>query len=158
MNIKRYALILALVTGACVSGHSQISSLEETKVKSEVKTEFEKLVNATKSRDHDLYFSFFEASAFTALTANGSTLSSFDAFKLIYEPQLGAVQSYNALNFDPIHIQVIDPRNAILTNEYTAEVVLISGEVVSASGAGAQFWSKSTGEWKLVHVSDAVKR
>ena len=126
-------------------------------MKAEVETAFDNLVSATKSGDHDLYFSFFDATSFTALSANGSTLSSFERFKQIYEPQLGAVQAYNSLMFDPVHIQVIDPNTAILTNEYTAEVVLTSGTVVPASGAGAHVWSKSTGAWKLVHVSDAVK-
>ena len=158
MRYRRAALVLTLLLGACDSGRSEISSFDENKIKSEVETAFDKLVDATKSRDLDLYFSFFEAGSFTALTANGSTLSSFASFKVIYGQQLAAVQSYKALNFDPVYIQVIDPNNAILTNEYTAEVVLASGEVVSAAGAGAQFWSKSNGEWKLVHVSDAVKR
>ena len=158
MNIKPRAVFLALTMAACVSDHSLVAPVDQTRIKLEVEVAFTKLVDATKANDHELYFSFFEADSFTALTANGSTLSSFDAFKLIYEPQLGAIQSYNALSFDPVYIQVIDPNNAILTNEYTAEVVLTSGETVSATGAGAQFWTKSSGEWKLVHVSDAVKK
>ena len=157
MKIKSIILTSALISGACASGHSTLSLLDEARVKAEVETAFEHLVSATKSGDHDLYFSFFEETSFTALSSNGSTLSSFDRFKQIYEPQLDAVQSYNALIFEPVHIQVIDLNNAVLTNEYTAEVVLKSGDVVSASGAGAQFRSRSNGEWKLVHVSDAVK-
>ena len=158
MNIKPIIFILALVMGGCVSDPSEMSSLEEGRIKAEVETAFENLVSASKSGDLDLYFSFFDETSFTALSSNGTTLSSFDRFKKIYEPQFGAVQAYNSLMFDPVHIQVIDPNTAILTNEYTAEVLLISGDVVSAAGAGAQFWSKSTGEWKLVHVSDAVKQ
>jgi hypothetical protein len=158
MKIKPISFMLALVLGACVSVHSKTSAPDEARIKAEVETAFENLVSATKSGDHDLYFSFFEDASFTALSSNGTTLSTFDRFKQIYEPQLEAVQAYKTLIFDPVHIQVIDPNNAILTNEYKAELVLTSGDVVSASGAGAQFWSKSTGEWKLVHVSDAVKQ
>lgn len=157
MKHKSVALVLALVLGACVMGQSHGPTRDDAKVKSEVEAAFETLVNATRSGDHDLYFSLFDAESFTALTANGSILSSFEAFKQIYEPQLGAIESYKTLNFDPVHIQVIDPTHAILTNEYTADVVLTSGALVSASGAGTQVWSKSTGAWKLVHISDALK-
>lgn len=158
MNLFPHALLLTFTMAGCVSGPSQLSELDEVTIKLEVEAAFDRLVDATVSADHDRYFSYFDQGSFSALSANGSTLSSFETFKLIYEPQLGAVQSYNVLKFDPVHIQVLDHNNAVLTNEYTAEVVLTSGEVVAASGAGAQVWSKSTGDWKLVHVSDAVKR
>lgn len=135
-----------------------MSPSDETRITSEIELVFDELVAAAKSKDHDRYFSFFETNTFTALTTTGSTVPSFEAFRLIYEPQLGAVQSYKSLNFDPVHIRVIDANSAVLVNEYVAEVVLTSGEVVSASGAGAQFWSRRTGAWKLVHISDAVKQ
>lgn len=157
VQIRRIAIVLAFAAAGCVSGQMQMSPQQEDVIKSEVEMAFEGLVNATKSGDHDLYFSYFDTGTFTALTSSGSTLPSFDAFKLTYEPQLRAVEAYNSLSFEPLHIRVIDAHNAILVNEYVADVVLTSGETVSAAGAGAQFWSKRSGTWKLVHISDAVK-
>lgn len=158
MKLKYIIFAFALSMAACKSDGAHVSSSQEAVIKAEIEAVFEDLVSATKERDHELYFSFFDTSTLTILNANGSTLQSFDAFKLIYEPQLGAVQRYNSLEFDPVHISVVDAKSAILVNEYYAEVVLTSGDVVSAAGAGAQFWSKRSGEWKLVHISDAQKQ
>ena len=158
MKPKYIILAFALSTTACKSDGALISSSKEAVVKAEIEAVFEDLVSATEERDHELYFSFFDTSTLTTLNSDGSTLRSFDAFKLTYGPQLGAVQNYNSLEFDPVHISVVDAKNAILVNEYSAEVVLTSGETVSATGAGAQFWSKRSGEWKLVHLSDAQKQ
>lgn len=157
MKPKYAALIFALSTGACVWDRANEYSPDDALIESEVETAFDQLVSAARAGDYKRYFSFFDTDTFTALNADGSTLRSFDAFKLTYEPQLGVVQSYKSLKFDPIYINVIDANNAILVNEFSAEVILTSGDVVFASGAGAQFWSRKSGEWKLVHVSDAQK-
>jgi len=100
---------------------------------------------------------FFDQEDFTILNADGTTIDSFEKFKTVYNPQFKAIQKYNTLNFDPVIIHVIDNENSVLVNEYSAELVLKSGDVISASGAGAQFWSKRSGEWKLVHISNASR-
>ena len=142
---------------ALLSKPADLTDAQISSLKAEVKTEFDRLVLAAKTLDHDSYLSFFNAEQFTALNADGTTISDFKAFRDWYRPQMQAVREYNRLTFDPVSITILDARNAVLINEYIAEVVLTSGEVVTASGAGAQFWNKDTGDWKLVHVSSSSK-
>ncbi|MDA8708428.1 nuclear transport factor 2 family protein [Hellea sp.] len=158
--MKKYflALMALQLLSACNVGDTQITETQEILVQNEIEEAFNELAEAAKLLDHEHYLSFFDEKSFSVLNANGTTLSTFEAFKNSYLPQLEFIKGYNYLEFDPVNINVIDTRSAILVNEYSAEVILKSGEVIQASGAGVQFWSKRTGEWKLVHVSDAVKQ
>lgn len=158
MKFYHLVLVTMLLLGTCGTQDSAQPHTNATAMEAEVEAAFEELVSATKNGDHGRYFDLFDTETFTALNADGSTLPSFDAFKDLYAPQLGAVKRYQSLEFDPIHIRIIDANTAVLVNEYSAEVELTSGTIVSASGAGAQIWSKRSGEWKLVHISDAQKR
>ena len=147
----------SLLLGACNVGNNQITEGQKTSIRFEIEGSFNDLTEAAKTLDYERYFSFFDEGDFSVLNADGTTLSTFKAFKSAYLPQLKLIKGYKYLEFDPVNITVIDFHNAILVNEYSAEVILSSGEVVTASGAGVQFWSNRTGEWKLVHVSDATK-
>lgn len=158
MKYFSFTLIAILLLNACGDGNPRLTEDRDVLVQSEVEAVFKELTQAAKSLDHERYLSFFDENDFSVLNADGTTLSTFETFKDSYLPQLEYIESYNYLTFDPVNINVIDTRNAILVNEYTAEVTLKSGVVMAASGAGVQFWSKRTGEWKLVHVSDAAKK
>lgn len=151
------ALALLSLLGACVSEQASTPSWQQTDVKSEIEIAFRELVGAAQSNDSERYFSFFEPNAFTAMSSDGSILPTFEAFRLIYEPQLAAVQKYISLDFEAVEIRLIDKQTAILLNEYNAELILVSGERVSASGAGVQVWVKRSDQWKLAHVSDMAK-
>lgn len=156
--LYRYeSLALLSLLGACVSEPAITSSWQPIDVKSEIEFAFRELVDAAQSNDTEQYFSFFEPDAFTAIGADGSVIPTFEAFKLIYAPQFAAVENYIGLDFETVEIRIIDKQTAILLNEYTAELVLVSGERVSASGAGVQVWVKRSDQWKLAHVTDITK-
>lgn len=156
--LKRYEnLALLSLLGACVSEPAITSSWQPVDVKSEIEFAFRELVDAAQSNDTEQYFSFFEPDAFTAISEDGSIIPTFEAFKLIYGPQFTAVENYIGLDFETVEIRLIDERTAILLNEYTAELVLISGERVSTTGAGVQVWVKPNDQWKLAHVTDITK-
>ncbi len=153
-----FALTALFLLNACGGGDTQLTEQQQVVVRNEITHSFDELTRAATTLDHERYLSFFDESKFSILNANGTTLTSLAEFKAFYIPQLEYIQAYNYLKFDSVNINVIDSRNAILVNEFSAEVILKSGEKIAASGAGAQFWSKRTGEWKLVHVSDAAKK
>jgi len=157
MKPHLFIMMILLLLGACSSGEQRLTTEKEASIHDEIEGVFHELTKAAETLDHERYFSFFDENNFSVLNADGTTSSRFESFKNSYLPQLKHIQEYNYLEFDPVNISVIDIRNAVLVNEYSAEVMLKSGEVVTASGAGVQFWSKRTGEWKLVHVSDATK-
>ena len=157
MKLKFAVLCLASLFAGCSSLQTAVSRQQE-ELKSEVEAVFNDLVDAAKAGDIERYFSFFNVETFTALTADGSAIGTFDEFRERVCPQLESVERYNSLKFDPVTISVLDASHAVLVNEYSAEVVLKSGVVVAASGAGTQVWSKRGGTWRLVHVSDAIKR
>lgn len=146
-----------LLLSACGVEDSQLTEDQEILIQNEIEDAFTELRKAAKTLNHERYLSFFDETSFSVLNADGTTLRIFEAFKNSYLPQLKHIKAYNSLKFDPVNINVIDTHNAILVNEYSAEVMLKSGEVIATSGAGIQFWSKRTGEWKLVHVSDVTK-
>ena len=158
MKTLSFAIALLFMLSACVSPPSTATRADpEGAVRAEVQAAFDGLVAATKAVDTAAYFSFFDQSLFTALNADGSTLPSFEAFERLYGPQIGAIERYNSLVFDPVIINVIDANTAVLVNEFEADIVLPSGEAITARGSGVQVWSKRTGTWKLVHVSSAAK-
>ncbi len=150
-------LICTLIFAACYPTKSSAPLENKEQIKEEITIAFNSLASASKSLDTSQYYSFFDKEEFTLLNADGTTIDSFEEFKAVYDPQFNAIQKYNKLDFDPVIIHVIDDENSVLVNEYSAELVLKSGDLISASGAGAQFWSKRSGEWKLVHVSNASK-
>ena len=123
----------------------------------EISQAFAGLSDAVLKIDLDRYVSYFDKDKYTGLNEDGTVLHSFKAFETTSLPALQYIKSYNDLTFSNVKIDVIDKNTAILVNEYTAEVVLMSGDVVTASGAGTQVWSKRTGEWKLVNVSSSSK-
>ena len=158
--MKNYCFTLTafLLLSACSIKNARSTVGQKTQLQNEVKHSFDEFARAAKTLDHERYFSFFDENNFSILNADGTTLSSFESFKDFYLPQLEHIEAYNYLKFDPVNINIIDAHNAILVNEFSAEVILKSGEKIVATGAGAQFWSKRTGEWKLVHVSDTAKK
>lgn len=162
MKYTGLALLWALFISACSPSDASLTTSETLTVQSEVRAEFDNLVEAVKTLDHDRYLSFFDPDDFSILKADGTTSNSFEAFKTSYLEQMQALEKYNSLVFDPVNITVIDENNAILINEYEAEIVLAldeiivlaSDDILSISGAGAQFWTKKSGQWRLVHVSN----
>lgn len=156
-SILTIAVFSILWLSACSAKPNAMTAQRENEIRAEVDTAFQGLANASKSLDHDKYFSYFDTGKYTALNENGAVLHSFTAFKDMYEPQLKYLESYQSLEFSNVKIDVIDASTAILVNEYTATVTLTSGETVNAAGAGTQVWSKHTGSWKLVNVSSSSK-
>ncbi|MDA8017939.1 MAG: nuclear transport factor 2 family protein [Thermoanaerobaculia bacterium] len=118
---------------------------------------FHGLAQAARALDHDRYFQHFDQAVFTALNADGTVTHSFEAFARDYRQQADFVQAYRSLDFHRVKITVIDAQTAVLVNEYRAQVILKSGQVVDAEGAGTQLWSRRTGTWKLVSVSSSAK-
>jgi len=129
----------------------------ELRIESEVNRAFEELAVAAQSLNIDEYLGFFDREKFTSLNDNGSVFHSFSDFESLYRQQIPALKKYNSLEFKNVKITVLNNSTAILVNEYTAEVVLQSGDAVSAGGAGAQVWSKASGAWLLVNVSGSMK-
>lgn len=153
-KLKLSGVLISFSLGAC-------ASMQETSLmplETEIKTVFEALVDATVSKDLRGYYSFFDANAFSAISSDGSIIPTFEAFRVTYEPHLAAVQRYESLEFQAVEIRIINAETAILTNEFRAELVLVSGEHVSASGAGVQVWVKRGDRWKLAHVTDIAKQ
>ena len=151
-------IIAAVLVTACANKPSAMSEQEKRAIRTEVECVFGDFAKAAQSLDHEAYFSFMDADNFTFLGADGATLHSLKEFRDAYLPQLRAVKKYNRLAFDPLRVTVIDASHAIVVNEFSAEVVLKSGVSIETSGAGAQFWSKRSGEWKLVHISNSLKQ
>ena len=156
-DFLKIAAISILCLSACTAEPEKLTPAQATEIRGEVNAAFEGLAEASQTLNHEAYFSYFDAEKYTALNENGEVLHSFKAFKDIYEPQLGYLESYQNLEFNNVKIDVIDASTAVLVNEYEATVTLKSGETISAAGAGTQVWSKRTGSWKLVNVSSSAK-
>lgn len=134
-----------------------LDAAEEKAIQQEVSLAFEGLADAVRAVDLDRYASFFDKEKYTGLNDDGTVLHSYQAFETTTLPALSYIEKYNKLEFNNVKIDVINAGTAILVNEYVAEVVLTSGQVIEAAGAGTQVWSKHTGQWKLVHVASSTK-
>ena len=131
--------------------------LSEDEIKNSVNLAFKGLAEAAKSSDVARYFEFFDKEKFTALNEDGTVTHSFGEFEKSYREQISSVENYQSLEFRNVKITVVNTDTAILVNEFRAEVVLKSGDVVTAEGAGTQVWAESDGNWKLVSVSSSSK-
>ena len=150
------ASMCAMLMAAC-QVHSPAPTQAQTEaIEREIQIAFDGLSDAAKALDHDRYFSFFDAQAFSILNSDGTADVSLASFKDAFLPQVEFIERYDRLAFTDVQISVIDARTAILMNRYTADVVLKSGDAITATGAGAQVWSKRSGTWKLVHISNQV--
>ncbi len=150
------AAALVLLT-ACAQKAQTLTEAERADIETAVQDSFDGLVDAVTTFDHDRYFSYFDTEKYTSLNEDGTVTHSFDEFRADYLAQMVAIKEYKALTFDRVKITVLDRNNAVLVNEYDADVVLTSGDAISAKGGGTQVWSKSTGAWKLVSVSSSGK-
>lgn len=132
-----------------------VSSQEQ--VLSSVMSAFQELARSAEAMEHDRYFSFFDRQDFTALNADGSVLHTFHDFEIMFRNQISFVDRYLDLKFDNVKVSTVGPDVAILVNEYSARLLMKSGDTVLAEGAGTQVWSRSSGKWLLVNVSGSVK-
>lgn len=148
------AWIGIVLAAACQVTPPPPSQVQVQTIEREIQAAFDNLSDAVKTLDHDRYFSLFDAQTFSILNADGTSDMSLDAFRNAYMPQVEFIERYNRLEFSDVEINVIDANTAVLLNRYIAEVELKSGDVINATGAGAQVWSKRANGWKLVHVSN----
>ncbi len=147
-----------LILAACSQPKMKHSQDLDAEIKADIRWVFMDLVKAVKSLNVDSYLKFFDQEKFTSMNADGSVHHSLIAFEKPFREQSQFIQGYESLEFENIKITVVNITTAILVNEYQARVNLKSGDTVVVSGAGTQVWSKSTGQWKLVHVSSSAKK
>ncbi len=134
-----------------------LSNEDVNQINGAVNQSFSRLAAAAQALDADAYFEHFDKQRFTALNADGTVAHSFEVFEKATRQQFAALESYRLLEFSKVKISVINRSAVILVNEYQADVVLKSGEMVSAGGGGTQVWAYTDGMWKLVSVSSSVK-
>lgn len=146
--LQKAGLLLALTSSVMA---------ETPATEQEVHLAFKGLADAAEQLDHDQYFSFFDKEKFTALNHDGTVTHNFEDFQEAFLRQIAFIKSYSSLDFKNVKTVAIDAQTAVLVNEYNATLVLKNDDQVSASGAGTQVWSKSSGTWKLVNVSSSVK-
>ncbi|MFT5303511.1 MAG: ketosteroid isomerase-like protein [Mariniblastus sp.] len=127
----------------------------ESEITNEVRTAFESLADAAQALDVERYLAFFDEQRYSGLNEDGSVSHSLAEFAPIIEQQFPELEKYLALEFSRVKITVINSTTAILVNEYSASVLLKSGDEASAEGGGSQVWSKDNGSWQLVCVSSA---
>ena len=150
-------VVLLFLTTGCVQKDMNLANQTEIEIESEVNQAFKGLIEAAKSLNVDLYLSFLDKQKFTSLNEDGSVFHNFSDFENMFRQQIPFLEKYESLLFENVKITVINRSTAVLVNEYIAEVVLKSGDTVSASGAGTQVWSKESGSWKLVNISGSMK-
>lgn len=158
MLSAQYPIIFCgLLLQACGSYDIAPTRNNDATIRRSVEAHFMALADAAKLLDVERYMQFVDAEKFTGLNADGTVLHSSHEFADILRAEFPAIATYSSLIFDNVKITVINPMTAILVNEYTATVELTSGQIITASGAGTQVWSNTSGQWLLVNVSSSVK-
>ncbi len=158
INITWVLAIFLIGLNGCIYKKMELSSEMQAEIRSEISLTFNELANSAKSLDVDKYLAFFDHKMFTSLNQDGSVFHTLTDFISPYKEQISHIKRYTNLEFQKIKITVINKTAVVLVNEYQATVVLNSGDEVTASGAGTQVWSKTSGQWKLVHVSSSAKK
>lgn len=119
----------------------------------EIEAAFDGLVAAPKSLDVDRYLEYFDQARFTGLNEDGTVVHSLGEFARHYSAPL--IERYHSLEFSRVKITVLNSSTAVLVNEYTAQIVLKTGERIEAAGAGTQVWGLVDDDWRLVSVSSS---
>jgi hypothetical protein len=145
----------ALFIVSCTSRTAKVQ--DEAAIRDSVNGAFKSLAEAAKSLDSEKYLSHFDRRKFTSLNEDGTVTHSFDEFAKVYVKQTESIAKYKSLEFDDVKITVVNESTAILVNTYIADVLLKSGQSVTASGAGTQVWTKNGDFWKLVSVSSSAR-
>lgn len=143
---------------ACDRLAPPMTKVDEDAIRDAITQSFDGLAKAVTSLNSDRYYEFFDSNKFTSLNEDGTVTHSFKEFQKTYDAQVPYIKEYKALEFSNVKITVVDKNTAILVNEYEVEVLLQSGDLVTAAGGGLQVWSNTTGEWKLVSVSSSPKQ
>jgi len=142
----RPAVLCALLfLTACNPNHGS------PRVEDEVRQAFDNLTQASRTLNHDRFLAHFEPEGFS-IVINGETRFDFDEFSEFYLTQSTQIERIDTLNFDLVHITVLNPNSAILLNHYTQTLQLKSGEMIEASGSGTQIWVRRGDNWKIIHV------
>ena len=128
---------------------------EEEKIKTDVYQAFQKLVEASKALDFDLYLSSFNQKKFSGLHADGTVMHSISDLEQTYRPGFEMVEKIEHLEFRNVKITVLNKTTAILVNEFQEVSLLKTGERIEGKGGGTQVWTKAEDEWKLVSVSSS---
>lgn len=132
-------------------------SMQEGAVVADIEAAFSGLVAAAKSLDADRYLDYFDKERFTGLNEDGTVAHSLDEFAKRYSAMVPLIERYRSLEFSRVKITVLNSTTAVLVNEYTAQVLLKTGVLVEAAGAGTQLWNLIDGNWKLVSVSSSSR-
>ena len=144
-----------LAVAACTN--TSTAENDTSEIEGEVLARFESLAASAQKTDHNEYLAHFDREHFTALNADGTVTHGFDDFRAAFTTGAQNIARYHSLEFENVKVSVLPPSTAILVNEYSAEIELVSGDVVTVAGAGTQVWHKSNNEWILSHVSSSTK-
>lgn len=149
-------ILFSLALAACSTPHSSVP--DTTEFEYEVQAQFQSLIEAAQSLDSTAYFDHFDEQSFTSLNENGTVTHFFDDFRSDYLEGVHSVRAYQKLEFTNIKVTELDPRHAVLINEYKATVQLKDDSIVSFAGAGTQVWQETDGQWRLIHISSSRKQ
>ena len=157
--MKRIQTVLVsigiLAATACTN--TSMADDDASNIEGEVLARFESLAASAQKADHSEYLAHFDREQFTALNADGTVTHGFADFSAAFTAGAQGIARYHSLDFENVKVSVLPPSTAILVNEYSAEIELVSGDVVTVAGAGTQVWHKSDNEWMLSHVSSSTK-
>ena len=118
---------------------------------------FGNLVAAATTLDLNQYFAFLDQEQFTSLNHDGTVTHTFAEFESGFRAQVSHIEKYNKLEFRNVKVSEITSDVCVLVNEYTAEILLTSGDTIETGGAGTQVWMRRKEGWLLTHISSSVK-
>lgn len=134
-----------------------LSEQQHRVITQEVTDAFGQLVNASKQKDSQAYLALIDRDRFVGMSAEGTVWKSADPLETLIVSSFAVPFTLESLAFTVVKISVIDGQTAVLVNEYEQTVRMKEGARHTYSGAGAQVWSKVSGNWKLVSISASNK-
>jgi Domain of unknown function (DUF4440) len=129
-----------------------ISEEEKATISNEVQGRLHGYLDALKRHDLDWFQNFWANEKDFVFAGDGLIQTNYDsAITKTYSDAFKNIKDFSFLNWSNEHALVIN-RNAVsYTTNFDWQVIMVSGDTVKAKGSWLYLFTKTDGQWKVVH-------
>jgi hypothetical protein len=150
-------LLPLLVLWGCQDQSKKLSDAEKEQIKTEVKTEFENLVESIRELDFDKWSGFYSQEYFTS-SVNGRVgyITNYEQWMKAVDDSFSSRSRHKSETLE-VNINVLSPDLALLTFSGIWENWW-GDNYNKVNGLASYLWNKENDTWKVIHVHESKNR
>ncbi len=156
-NLVLLFLFSLLALWGCQKSTTALSDAEKEQIKTEVKAEFENLVESIRQLDFDKWSDFYSREYFTS-SVNGRMgyISNYEQWMKAVDESFSSRSRHKSETLE-VNINVLSSNLALLTFSGIWENWW-GDNYNKVNGLATYLWNKENDTWKVVHVHESIKR